>query len=64
VVVVGNVWGVGGCYWIGYFVMCDVLDIDGIWVVIKDVGFDLLECLYYSDIDGCLVNVFFKCEVL
>jgi len=55
--------GVGGCYCIGYLVMCDVFDVDGIWVVIKDVGFDLLDCLYYSDIDGWLVNVFFKCEV-
>ena len=64
IVVVGNARGVGGRYRIGHSVMQDALDADGIWEAIRDAGLELPDRPHPSDLDGRLVNVFLKCEVV
>ena len=44
--------------------MKDALDADGIWDAIRSAGLDLPERPHTTDLDGRLVNVFLKCEVV
>jgi ring-opening amidohydrolase-like protein len=62
IVLLGNKPGAGGRYRIGHAVMCDALDIDGIYDAIRNAGLELPERPRASDLGGKVVNCFMKCE--
>ena len=62
IVLLGNKKGAGGRYRIGHHVMKDALDIQGIYMAIRNAGLDLPERAIADDLNGKLVNCFIKCE--
>ena len=62
IVLLGNKPGAGGRYRIGYAVMRDALDIDGVYDSIRNAGLDLPERPRAADLEGRVVNCFMKCE--
>src|ERR687887_1455781 len=62
IVLLGNKSGAGGRYRIGHSVMCDALDVDGLYDAIRNAGLELPERPRADDLKGRLVNCFMKCE--
>src|ERR1700686_3200572 len=62
IVLLGNKAGAGGRYRIGHSVMREGLDIEGIYVSIRDAGIELPDRPRSEDLRGRVVNCFMKCE--
>ena len=62
IVLLGNKAAAGGRYRIGHSVMKDALDIDAIYVAIRDAGLTLPDRPRADDLKGRVVNVFIKSE--
>ncbi len=62
IVLIGNKAGAGGRYRIGHAVMTDALDVDAIYMAIRNAGLDLPERPRAEDLGGRVVNCFMKCE--
>ena len=62
IVLLGNRKGAGGNYRIGHALMANMLDMDAVYMAIRNAGVDLPERARAEDIRGRLISLFIKCE--